>query len=86
MQSTQGEQTTERPDGIMAKDAPKAIRKASVSNAKTYNKNVKTVVKDSSSRSDGSSVVALNKSGGKKPFSKNTHMPSSPAVPKKGKK
>lgn len=70
----------------MAKSLPKAARKVSDSSRTIYNKNVKAVVKGPEVKSGTDSVVAKNKSGGKKPFSKNTHMPSSPAVPKKGKK
>jgi hypothetical protein len=86
LQSKQGEQTSERPDGVMAKSLPKAARKEADSYRKTYNKDLKSVIKSPEVKSDISKHVAVNKSGGKKPFSKNSFLPSSPKVPTKGKK
>lgn len=70
----------------MGKNAPKAGRKIGKANAMAHNKAVKSLIKSDSVKSDVSSYVAVNKSGGSKPFSKKTHMPVSPSVPKKGKK
>jgi hypothetical protein len=70
----------------MAKSLPKAARKDADSSRKNYNQNVKAIVKSPEVKSDTSSFVAKNKSGGSKPFSKKSHMPSSPKVPTKGKK
>jgi hypothetical protein len=70
----------------MGQNAPKAKRKVGKSNAMAHNKAVKSFVKSGEAKSDVSSYVAINKSGGSKPFSKKTHMPVSPSVPKKGKK
>ena len=70
----------------MAKNAPKAKRKIGDSNTKAYNKDIKTVLKSKEVKSDTSAHVAVNKSGGSKPFSKKTFLPQSPSVPVKGKK
>jgi recombinational DNA repair protein RecT len=70
----------------MAKNAPKEERKASVSYVKAYNKNVKSILKSPEVKNNVDAVTAKNKSGGSKPFSKNTILPSGPSVPKKGKK
>jgi hypothetical protein len=86
MQSTQVEQPSEGQDGVMAKNAPKAKRKIGDSNITANNKAVKSTLKSGNVKSDTSAHVAVNKSGGSKPFSKKTFMPQSPSVPVKGKK
>ena len=65
------------------KTVPKKQRQASEAKMTQYNKNVKQLVKSSNTKASDDAVVAKNKSGGKKPFSKGTYGPTGPKVPVK---
>jgi hypothetical protein len=67
------------------KTVPKQQRQAFESGMTKYNKEVKKLVKSGSTKASDDAVVAKNKSGGKKPFSKGTYGPTGPKVPVKPK-
>lgn len=62
---------------------PKQQRQAFESGMTKYNKEVKKLVKSKNTKASDDIVVAKNKSGGKKPFSKGTYGPTGPKVPVK---
>ena len=67
------------------KTVPKQKRQAFEAGMTRYNKEVKKLVKSSNTKASDDVVVAKNKSGGKKPFSKGTYAPTGPKVPAKPK-
>jgi hypothetical protein len=68
---------------VTNKTVPEKQRQASEAKMTQYNKNVKQLVKSYNTKASDDAVVAKNKSGGKKPFSKGTYGPTGPKVPVK---
>lgn len=70
------------------KTVPKKQRKAAEAGMTQYSKNVKALVKSSNTKASDDAVVAKNKRGGTKPYSKGTYGPTGgikvPVKPKGG--
>jgi hypothetical protein len=66
------------PSGSLSAETkvPKQKRQAYEAKMTQYNKQVKKLVKSSGTKASDDIVVARNKSGGKKPFSKGTYGPT----------